>query len=214
MHESDVWIKAECYRFYVVQRRNICTFVERMNLWLRAPYCEECILSHPLHQHDLPDITPSNWEDDIAWNLGEDTLNQVKNELDADPDFSFLCKKCQRNIAPWHGNPIHAVVYHMEEHYDIPLYTPGKRNPSEKLRNQIFELYGNVCFACGKSGPGLHIDHIFPQSHGGDAAFRNLQPLCELCGQKKGDTLPEDVDVWSNIYFLRQPSDSYEGLFW
>jgi hypothetical protein len=214
IHESDIWIKDNCYRYYAIQRRDNCTFTQRMNLWLRAPYCEVCILSHPSYKQELPDITPSNWEYDIAWELGEDTLNQVKIELAADPDFSFLCKKCQRNLAPWHGNAIYIIIYNLEEHYNIPLYTPGKMSPSKKIRDKIFKLYGNVCFACGESGPDLHIDHIYPQSRGGDSAFRNLQPLCKFCGQKKGDTLPEDVDVWSNTYFRHQPSESYESLFW
>jgi hypothetical protein len=53
-----------------------------------------------------------------------------------------------------------------------------------------------------------------PRFHGGDAAFRNLQPLCTRCGQKKGNTLPTEVSVYSDLYFGPYPSDAYEGLFW
>lgn len=213
-HELDLWTRAECYRFYVSERRSTCTFLERMDLWLRAPVCEGCILSDPFHQYQLPDISSSNWKNDIAWKLGEDILASVTQELEDDPEFAFRCKRCHRDLAPWNGDAVHVVPYHLEEHYGIPLYTPGQKKPSEKVRKQILKLYGNVCFACGSVGPGVHIDHILPQSSGGDAVFRNLQPLCEACGQRKGHSLPENIDVWSNIYFGREPSDGYEGLFW
>lgn len=198
-HELDLWTRAECYQFYVAQRRMHCTPLERMDLWLRAPCCEECILSDPFHANQLPDISPDNWEVDILWNLGNSALDAIRQEIgDEDLRFTFSCKRCGKELAPWDGDALHVVSYHLEEHYGIPLNTPGRRNPSQKLRNRITKLYRGVCFACGAVGPGLHIDHILPQDTGGDAAFRNLQPLCEACGQKKGDTMPEDVEVWSN----------------
>jgi 5-methylcytosine-specific restriction endonuclease McrA len=163
----------------------------------------------------LPDITPENWEVDVLWSLGKGALDAIQQELaDEDSGFAIGCKRCGRELAPWDGDALHVVTYHLEEHYGIPLNTPGRRNPPKKLRNQIIKLYGGVCFDCGKAGPGLHIDHILPQHADGDAAFRNLQPLCEACGQKKGDVLPDDVEVWSNMYFFLPPSDGYEGLFW
>jgi 5-methylcytosine-specific restriction endonuclease McrA len=171
-------------------------------------------LSDPFQQYQLPDITPSNWKDDLAWKLGNDTLASLMGELEDDPEFTFRCKQCHRNLAPWNEDAIHVVAYHLEEHYGIALYTPGRKSPSEKVRKQIYNLYGKVCFACDQAGPGLHIDHILPQSNEGDAAFRNLQLLCEPCGQRKGNSTSEDVDVWSDIYFGRRPSDGYEGLFW
>jgi 5-methylcytosine-specific restriction endonuclease McrA len=84
------------------------------------------------------------------------------------------------------------VDYHLEEHYGIPLETPGRRKPSRKIRDRIFQLYDQQCFSCGSGGP-LHIDHIRPQAKGGDSAFRNLQPLCGVCGNLKRDTEPEEI---------------------
>ena len=41
------------------------------------------------------------------------------------------------------------------------------------------------------------------------------QPLAAMrCGETKGDAVPEGVDVYSNTYFTRPPSDGHEGLFW
>lgn len=213
-HELALWTRAECYRFYVAQRRANCTYVELMNLWLRAPYCDQCIVSHPFYSGQLPDISGHFWDDDIRSQLGEDMLIQIKDELSADSSFSFCCKRCQNNLAPWERDDIYIVMYHLEEHYGIPLETPGHMEAAKKMQNQVLRLYGSVCFACGESGPGLHIDHIRPRSLGGDAAFRNLQPLCGSCGQRKGQRQPDEVDVYSDIYFGRYPSDGYEGLFW
>jgi 5-methylcytosine-specific restriction endonuclease McrA len=68
-----------------------------------------------------------------------------------------------------------------------------------KLRAEVIRLYGKRCFACGSDGP-LGIDHIHPRSHGGTAAFQNLQPLCKKCGQAKADSLPQYIvavrDLW------------------
>jgi 5-methylcytosine-specific restriction endonuclease McrA len=106
---------------------------------------------------------------------------------------------------------------HLEEHFNIPLETPGRRKPPAQVRELIQDLYGNRCFGCDARKTverELHIDHIIPQSKGGTSAFRNLQPLCERCGNIKGDRLPEEVEVCSTIFFGPYPSDSYEGLFW
>lgn len=211
-YEQTHWVRQECYRFYVAQRREHCTHLQLMDLWLRAPYCSECILSYPFHPRKLPDISPSTWAEDVECQLGEEALARAK-EAEAEHDSSiFQCKRCGAELAPWDGDEIYIVYYHLEEHYQIPLETSG-RTVSEKLTRTIFQLYDNKCFACGKSN-NLHIDHVLPRALGGTAAFRHLQPLCELCGQKKGKTRPDEIEVYSDIYFGPYASDSYEGLFW
>ena len=82
------------------------------------------------------------------------------------------------------------------------------------MQKQILKLYENICFGCNAGNRTLHIDHIVPQSKGGDAAFRNLQPLCEHCGNLKGNNSPEVVEIWNTSYFGPYPSDSYEHMFW
>ena len=213
-HELDLWVKEECYRFYVQQRRLNCTFMEVMDLWLRAPYCMECSLSDSFGSDLSSDINPDTWEEDIAWVVGRPTLERTKRELISNPDFAFLCKKCGREIRPWNDDGAYVVSYHLEEHYGIPFETAGRKSPSKKINKRILKLYDNNCFSCGSNGRSLHIDHIIPQSNGGDAAFRNLQPLCKECGNRKGNRLPEEIKVFSDIYFGPYPSDAYEGLFW
>jgi 5-methylcytosine-specific restriction endonuclease McrA len=214
-HEDDLWIKSECYRFYVKQRQLHCTFKQIMDLWLLAPYCTECALSDPFESNRFPDILPNTWESDLLLHVGQDTLNQTQQALSENPGYYFLCKHCGKELRPWQDSEIYVISYHLEEHYGIPLETPRKKNPSKKLRKQIIKLYNNKCFACDLTGQrNLNIDHLIPQSAGGDSAFRNLQPLCESCSNLKGNKLPKEIEVYSTIYFEPYPSDSYEGLFW
>ena len=214
-HEHDLWTRAECYRYYVEQRRANCTPKELLDLWLLAPYCETCALVDPLRENGLPDIAPDEWEMDMLIHLGPKHLGQVKETLSGNPEYAYLCKKCGRELQPWQEDSVYIVSYHLEDHYGIPLTTPGKVNPSRKIQNQIISLYEDRCFGCGKRGrSALHIDHVRPRAKDGDAAFRNLQPLCEICGNEKGDQDATEVEVYSLMYFGPYPSDSYAGLFW
>ncbi len=184
-----------------------------MDLWLLEPYCDTCIQSNPFENSRLPDIEQSNWEVDILLNLGPKTLERVNSLLSDDSDFSFVCKKCRKPLRPWDNDEVYIVKNHFEEYYGIPLVQSNKIIPNKLLRRQIFKFYNNKCFNCG-STKRLHIDHILPRSEGGDVAFRNLQPLCEKCGNDKGNALPEEVEVYCDIYFGHYPSDAYEELFW
>jgi len=186
-----------------------------MNLWLQAPYCSSCAASDPFIRERPSDITGRHWRDDVSWELGEETLRRIVKELRKNADFALICKRCGNEVRPWRGDEVWVVNYHLEEHYGLPLEARG-RKPSKKLSKRITDLYDRTCFGCGATDKDkkLHIDHIYPQSKGGDSAFRNLQPLCEVCGNLKGDQLPEEVDVYSDIYFGPYPSDGYSGLFW
>jgi 5-methylcytosine-specific restriction endonuclease McrA len=209
-----LWEREECYRFYVKQRRRNCTFTELMNLWFLAPRCVSCKENDPLFWGTPPDITPMNWKEDLEGKVGEKRLKATVKQLRANADYAFLCQRCGRELRPWDDDDMYVEHIHMEEHYSIPMETPGKKQPSMWIQNRIFELYDFKCFGCGKKKKHLHIDHVMPRSHGGDAAFRNLQALCTPCGQKKGNALPTEVSVYIDMYFNPCPSDAYEGLFW
>jgi 5-methylcytosine-specific restriction endonuclease McrA len=209
-----LWERAECYRYYVRQRRRHCTYRDVLDLWLRAPCCDQCWPSASPWASGLPDISEATWEVDLLLLVGPATLKTVKRALKADPEYAFRCKRCGVELRPWDGDDVYAETYHLEEHYGIPLTTPGRQNPSRKLRDQIFRLYGERCFGCRRRTRALHLDHIVPRALGGDAAFRNLQPLCERCGQMKGSDAARQVEVVDGLYFGPYPSDSYEGLFW
>jgi len=184
-----------------------------LDLSFSAPLCTYCALSDPFPPNGLPDISPVNWKKDVVWCLGEDFLTTIYEKRKRDPDFGFHCKHCDINLQPWAGDDVYVASYHMEDHYRFPLVRPGQIEPPRKLQRQIKDLYDNRCFGCNKEGQ-LHIDHINPRSNGGDATFRNLQPLCETCGQLKGNGIPEEVGVHDTMYFGPYPSDGYEDLFW
>jgi hypothetical protein len=213
-HAANLWVREECYRYYVRQRRRFCSYMEILDIWLRAPYCEDCIQSRWDWSGGLPDISGGNWEVDVLLHLGRGALRRAKAQLRRDRTFAWQCKNCSQELRPWKGDDVYVVSHHLEEHYGIPLETPGRKAPSKKLRSRIFELYDFRCFGCGRRKHDLHLDHIRPQKLGGDAAFRNLQPLCGRCGQRKGSAEPEEVSIDDDIYFRPPPSDSYEGLFW
>ena len=213
-HEDNLWVMSECYHFYAQQRRLHCNFLQIMDLWLSAPYCTECASSDPFEGNGIPDIVPESWEVDLSLSVGQNVLEQTQRALRQNPDFHFLCKKCGRELRPWVNSEIYVVSHHLEEHYGIPLQTPGQRNPRKSLRKQLIRLYDNRCFGCNSGERRLHIDHIRPKVADGDAAFRNLQPLCTPCGNRKGNQLPDEIEVYSTIYFGPYPSDGYERLFW
>jgi len=184
--------------------------MERMDLWLLAPFCSSCIQSDPFALQRQPDIRPPTWEEDVLFVVGKNTLDEIRLQRSKNLDYGIDCKKCGRRLQPWNADEVHVVSYHLEEHYGIDLETPGRTRPSKNLQNRIFTLYDFKCFACN-SEARLHIDHIQPRTRGGDAAFRNLQPLCEECGERKADAPAIDIAVYSAIYF-GSPSD--DGLFW
>ena len=53
------------------------------------------------------------------------------------------------------------------------------------LRRQVFERYAYRCVTCG-GHHDLCIDHIVPESKGGETVFENLQAMCRSCNSKKG----------------------------
>ncbi len=213
-HRATLWEREEVYRFYAGVRRENCTYLEVMDLWLRAPLCVTCIQSQWWWRGGPPDVSEHDWEDELATYVGDERVCVIKADVSDGRDAEGVpCKGCLEELCPWLGDDIFVDMYHLEEHYGLDLETPGRVQPGRDFRRQVIGLYGNECFSC-EATSDLHLDHINPRSHGGDAAFRNLQPLCVGCGNLKGDQLPEEVSVYSDLYFGPLPPDSYEGLFW
>lgn len=53
------------------------------------------------------------------------------------------------------------------------------------IRKAVLERDAYRCQQCGDHHD-LHVDHIFPESKGGEAVMENLQCLCRTCNIKKG----------------------------
>lgn len=213
-HYLDLWRREECYRYYVKLRRRHCDPTELLDVWIHAPYCEECGEAEAGWGTSFtPDIIPATWAFDVAYNVSLGCLRRTNRAISRSRSYAWNCRKCSRPIRPWRNDSAYIATDHLEEDFGIPLTTPGRVNPARRLRDQIIKLYGGRCFGCRKKRT-LHLDHIRPRSKGGDAAFRNLQPLCEPCGQMKGDADVSEVRVDDDMYFRPYPLDSYEGMFW
>lgn len=53
------------------------------------------------------------------------------------------------------------------------------------LRWEVMERDNFTCKKCG-ARRFLHVDHIYPESKGGEATLDNLQTLCRRCNISKG----------------------------
>jgi hypothetical protein len=53
------------------------------------------------------------------------------------------------------------------------------------IKKAVLERDAYRCQKCGDHHD-LHVDHIFPESKGGEATMENLQCLCRTCNIKKG----------------------------
>lgn len=59
----------------------------------------------------------------------------------------------------------------------------------------------NRCMYCGKTKCSLTIDHVFPQSRGGQTSFDNCVASCFECNNKKGNRTPREA----GMRLIRQP---------
>lgn len=79
------------------------------------------------------------------------------------------------------------------------------RSISYRLRYMILDRDRYMCRACGASPSDdarvkLEIDHIIPWSKGGDSSPGNLQTLCSICNNGKGNLLQSHIKKAS--YFI------------
>ena len=56
------------------------------------------------------------------------------------------------------------------------------------LRRRIIERDGVHCVYCDEdlSGAEIHLDHVIPESRGGETNYINLQVTCRKCNLAKG----------------------------
>ena len=78
-------------------------------------------------------------------------------------------------------------------------------------RENIFKRDGHKCLYCG-SKKDLTLDHVLPKARGGKTTWNNLATACKRCNSKKGDFLPDEVEMSlaikpfkpSYVMFLRE----------
>lgn len=105
-----------------------------------------------------------------------------------------VCAKCVQSLAHSYvmshgGEPDHRFC--SDEEFDS--ITSGRRQSRRyskvpipyPIRKAVLERDAYRCQQCGDHHD-LHVDHIFPESKGGEATLENLQCLCRPCNIKKG----------------------------
>ncbi len=74
-------------------------------------------------------------------------------------------------------------------------YVRVPRSVRRKIsRRVLFARDGWRCQYCGSVGK-LTLDHVVPRSRGGDSVWENVVTSCAPCNMRKGDRLPEEVQM-------------------
>ena len=63
-----------------------------------------------------------------------------------------------------------------------------KQHIPRNLRQRVIERDGLRCVYCDEdlSDAEIHMDHVIPESHGGETTYNNLQVTCRKCNLAKG----------------------------
>jgi len=62
-------------------------------------------------------------------------------------------------------------------------------------REKVLKRDNKTCQYCGAKGMKMEMDHIIPESRGGETSVDNLVTACPDCNVKKGDRTPEEADM-------------------
>ncbi len=77
------------------------------------------------------------------------------------------------------------VPFHNPKEYVFNLHATSSSEAKRLWRKHIKESWDNKCAYCG-SDENLTIDHIIPQSKGGEDVTKNVVCCCHDCNQSKG----------------------------
>lgn len=97
-----------------------------------------------------------------------------------------LCSDCLMNI--------HESIFgnFFPNESDIKGYK--KKTISNRIKWDIWQRDDFTCQYCG-SRSELAIDHIYPESRGGELTEGNLVTACKYCNSKKGKRTPEEAGM-------------------
>lgn len=119
----------------------------------------------------------------------------IKAEKKAEKKLASLAKQIAANCgAVAHygdGNCGYVINKVIDALRDAGLYRdpvpvkPKKKTIPRSLAKVVFERDEYRCVTCG-SHIDLSVDHIHPESKGGDLELSNLQTLCRPCNSRKG----------------------------
>lgn len=102
-------------------------------------------------------------------------FRQRKGDVFIRTDF----KKVMKNI---YGKDLKAII---KNAFMLRLNNNRKAPIPADVRWLVWERDNFTCQKCG-SRKNLSIDHIIPESKGGEATMENCQTLCKTCNSSKG----------------------------
>jgi len=75
----------------------------------------------------------------------------------------------------------------------VPKYVRGPNHNVSLGRDNIFKRDGYKCVYCGSTNKrDLTLDHVIPQTNGGENSWKNLVTACKKCNGDKGDLSLEE----------------------
>ncbi|SRR6266446_1950536 len=160
----------------------------------------------------LPGYRPEQFR---MYDMTSHHLHFFPYERDEDEErFAISCSHCGDRVDQGNEDGDELIAVEPESFCEyFGVEDEGPEKPHGDLREEIRELYGNLCYRCG-STKEVTIDHIMPKSADGRGVPTNLQPLCKTCNEEKADQLPEKLILALDFLMRPAPWDSYEGLIW
>lgn len=172
------------------------TIIRRFGSWNKA--LDICGLGHKNDYYS---------EDEMLSNIRDTWLKLGKQPTRRNMDEKTISKISSnvylRHFGTWY-NAIECFVQWIKNYeketnnIDLPNQSitdnhTTKRTPSDRLKVLVLMRDGNKCRLCGKEcNEGLHnihFDHIVPWSKGGETTLDNLQVLCSVCNEAKGNAV-------------------------
>jgi 5-methylcytosine-specific restriction endonuclease McrA len=95
------------------------------------------------------------------------------------------------------ATPLHSATdtYPWPHVIRLLAYVRVPRSVRRKIsRRVLFARDEWRCQYCGTVGK-LTLDHVVPRSRGGDSVWENVVASCAPCNMRKGDRLPEEVQM-------------------
>ncbi len=78
-------------------------------------------------------------------------------------------------------------------------YVKYHRKPVAFSKRNVLERDRYICQYCGTTNNKMTIDHVVPQSKGGENTFENTVACCSRCNIKKAD-----LDLWDTDMVLKR----------
>lgn len=224
LHRYHQWRCKEALRIFIEMREQLCDAFVTLDVIVLKPICLNC--RYRLTGSEWPDTDRVNivmlWPEEIdgRFRLYEAASHCVhfwppdNTDTEFWPIHCYLCGDLI-NEPDDEEEMIPVVPTPFTEYFGMEEEGP-KRARSRRLRRELAEMYGSLCFQCKRplTLSDVTLDHIVARAHGGESVPMNLQVLCESCNQQKKDDEVIGVEIALDFPLRPAPSDSYEGLIW